>query len=305
MVWLSGVVASYQHGEEVFERIGHQHIPHSSIWRQTQRHGERMKTYIEVQQAKTAPERIKLARAEEDHQQVKGITMDGGMVNIRGEGWKEFKAGAVFDVGTQPVIDLKTKEEVEQACAVNTQYTVVLGSVGEFAPAMWRLAVDKEVPSAADSCVVADGALWIWNLVADYFPDSTQIVDWYHATEHLAKAKHARYPDDESKADRWYSEWQNRLFVGEAWRVAMTLQRAGLGDHAHYFKENKRRMLYQHFRADGYPIGSGTVESACKQYKARLTGPGMRWSRPGADRMFVVRTAVMNDAFDTLWADAA
>jgi hypothetical protein len=63
-------------------------------------------------------------------------------------------------------------------------------------------------------------------------------------------------------------------------------------------------MQYQEFREEGYPIGSGTVESGIKQFKQRLTGAGMRWSRPGADRMLVIRAAVMTKTFDTLCAAA-
>lgn len=304
MVWLSGIVPSYQQAETVFERIGHQQVPHSSIWRQSQIHGERLKEYEENKQAQVKPERIVLPKAEQDHAKVKGITMDGGMVHMRNEGWKEFKAGAVFDVEIGLGTDPETGEEVEKPCAVNTRCTAVLGEVGCFAPALWRLAVEADVPTAARSSVTADGAAWIWNLAADYFPDSAQIVDWYHATEHLAEAAHELHPDDADKANAWYKRWLTPLFEGEAWRLAQTLERADLHDQAQYFENHKRRMRYQHFRADGFPIGSGTVESACKQYKARVTGPGMRWSRPGAERMLVIRSAVMSDTFDDLWAAA-
>jgi hypothetical protein len=68
---------------------------------------------------------------------------------------------------------------------------------------------------------------------------------------------------------------------------------------------HQRRIQYAQFRADGFPIGSGGVESGIKQYKQRLTGPGMRWSRAGAERMLVIRTAVMTNAMDSLWHHAA
>ena len=58
------------------------------------------------------------------------------------------------------------------------------------------------------------------------------------------------------------------------------------------------------FRAEGFLIGSGAVESGIKQYKARLTGPGMRWSRPGVTRMTVIRSAVLSGTFNDLWAAA-
>ena len=152
--------------------------------------------------------------------------------------------------------------------------------------------------------MTADGAEWIWNLAADLFPDSTQIVDWYHATQHLAQAAHALFPEDETRAGEWYRHLQTPLFQGEIWKITRPLQQAGLADHARYFEHHQRRMQYQEFREEGWLIGSGPVESEVKQYKARLTGPGMRWARPNAERMLVIRSAVLGSDFDTLWAAA-
>ena len=64
-------------------------------------------------------------------------------------------------------------------------------------------------------------------------------------------------------------------------------------------------MHYAEFREQGFPIGSGTVESAIKQFKARLSGPGMRWSRPAAQQMLIIRAAVLDRSFDSLWSKAA
>jgi hypothetical protein len=94
MVWLSGMVTSYEAAAAVFERVTGRTIPGVSVWRQTQRHGERLKAYREQQQAQVQPERVVLPEAAHDHQQRKGISMDGGMVHLRGEGWKEFKVAA-------------------------------------------------------------------------------------------------------------------------------------------------------------------------------------------------------------------
>ena len=80
---------------------------------------------------------------------------------------------------------------------------------------------------------------------------------------------------------------------------------AGLGEtHARYFHTHQRRMQYQTFRADGFLIGSGSVESGIKQYKARLTGAGMRWSRAGVERMVIMRSVILSGTFDHLWAAA-
>jgi hypothetical protein len=75
-------------------------------------------------------------------------------------------------------------------------------------------------------------------------------------------------------------------------------------DLAHYFETHQRRMQYLEFREEGFPIGSGTVESGVKQFKQHLTATGMRWKRDHANRMLVIRAAVLSDAFHDLWATA-
>ena len=79
---------------------------------------------------------------------------------------------------------------------------------------------------------------------------------------------------------------------------------AELEKEASYFSKNQCRMNYQEMREDGWAIGSGMVESAAKQFKARFAGPGMRWSRSGAERLIPIRAAVMSKRFDILWDTA-
>jgi hypothetical protein len=98
------------------------------------------------------------------------------------------------------------------------EYSAVLGSPEDLSPALWRLAVQRQIPIATESSVTADGAEWIWNLAADLFPDSTQIVDWYHACQHLALAATALYPDNPDKAQLWLKQRKgsakNNLRIG-------------------------------------------------------------------------------------------
>jgi hypothetical protein len=305
MVWLAGAASSYQLAAEIFERIGKKHIPKSSIWRQVAAHGERLKAYVEHQQELVSVERVKLPAPWEDHDQRKGVSIDGGMVHIREEGWKEFKAGTIFDIVMRPERDPLTGEWAEQAGADHIHYVAVLGDVQQFSPALWATAVAVDIPRADESSITADGAAWIWNMAADLFPDSVQIVDWYHACEHLARASQALYPDDKDTADRWFCRYKNHLFQGEIFLIIQTLIQADLADHAHYFQVHHRRMQYHQFQDDGFPIGSGTVESAIKQFKARMTGPGMRWSRSTAEIMLIIRGAVLDASFNSLWDIAA
>ena len=304
MVWLSGLLP-YEQAAQVFERIVHSAVPGVSIWRQTRAHGQRLKAHVERQQTSIGLERTVLPPAGLDHQRRKGISMDGGKVHLREEGWKEFKVGAVFDVEQRLERDPRTGEAVERAHGTRIAYRAVVGTVEEFAPAMWALAIEQDVLRAAVSSVVADGAEWIWNLVNRCFPDSVQVVDWFHACEHLAEAALALYPNDESKAQHWFKQRRDDLFKGHVHTITLCLENRRRNDLAAYFHKHKRRMRYQEFCEDGHPIGSGTVESGVKQFKARLTGPGMRWARPNAETMLVVRGAVLANHFDTLWEAAA
>ena len=302
MVWISSR-APYGEAEETLRRIGHRQIPGCSIWEQTQMYGSRLKAYIDQQQERVGVERVVLPPPGCDHRQRKGISMDGGMVHIREEGWKEMKVGAVFDVDVRLERDDKTGDLVESPHGSKIAYRAILGSVDEFSPAMWALAWRHGVATAADTSVTADGAEWIWRLTNDLFPDSVQIVDWYHACEHLAEAARA-LSDDDAAAQRSYHSQCAYLYKGEIHRITGPLDKAGLSQHSGYFHTHKRRMQYQTFLEDGYPIGSGTVESGVKRFKHRLTGAGMRWSRHSAEEMLVIRGAAMSGTFDQLW-DAA
>lgn len=303
MVWLSALLP-YAQCEQVFARLGERLIPASSIWRQTQQQGKRVAQYVQHQREQARVERVKLPDAVHDHDQRKGVTMDGGRVNIRNEGWRELKVGAIFDIEQRLERDPQTQFLTEQAYAAQTHDTASFGGKTTFASALWALAVNQQVPTAKESCVCADGAAWIWSRADDYFPVSRQIVDWFHAVQQLAQASQRLYPDDEGKRQRWLTLQRGRLYRGQVEAVIAAFDSAGLSQEAGYFREHQRRMQYLEFREEGYPIGSGTVESGVKQFKQRLTGPGMRWDAQAAERMVILRAAALGNDFDGLWAAA-
>jgi len=306
MVWLSGLLP-YDQCEQVMERIGERYVSDSSIWRQTQRYGTQMEAAVEHQRQQVSVERIQFPDARHDHDQRKALSMDGGMVNIRGEGWRELKVGAVFDVEKRLERNPQTQELDEMAHGVNVNYTAVLGSKDAFKPALWALAVEHDLPTARNRSVVADGALWIWDVAEDVCPDGTQVVDWFHAVEHLSEAAHALYPDekDTHNRKRWLKTHKDHLYMGRIHKIIAALHRRERPDLALYFERHQRRMQYLEFRENGLPIGSGTVESGVKQYKQRLCGTGMRWNNDNAQRILVIRSATLSDTFDELWQKVA
>lgn len=310
-VWLSGLVP-FEQAAQILQEVGQVDISPSSVWRLSQKWGGKLEAFEakEQEQANATPDGKEILAGEVRDQCPMGLSMDGVMVYIRGEEWKELKVGCLFEVVPRPVLDPKTGEWVEQGHALHNSYTCYLGGPETFGKKVWTEAQRRRFRQAWESEVVADGATWIWNLVGDYFYDSYQLVDWYHGTEHLAKAAHILYGEGTQAAKRWLKEQETVLFQGRADEIAAQLAqlaeqkpaiREELLPEAGYFEKNQHRMNYMEMREEGWVIGSGMVESGGKQYKARFAGPGMRWSRTGAEHLLPVRTAILSKRFDHRW----
>ena len=298
MVWLCSQVP-YEHARQRAERLGGWHIPVGSLWNTTQRQGERLVNTLEGQAAQVSLERTAWENRRYAPTARKAVSMDGGMVNVRGEGWKELKVGLVADIPTVTV----TAED-GQMHLTNLRYCATVGDVATFGGVFWALAVWNDIPYAGLVVVTADGAAWIWRLSADLFPCAVQVVDWFHVCQHLAQAALARFPNDPPAVQHWTKDLKVLLFKGEIHLILQQFDRYALNRFADYFREHTRRMQYAQFRAAGFPIGSGGVESGVKQFKQRLTGPGMRWFRPALDRLVILRSAVLSHSFDQLWQAA-
>lgn len=312
VVWLSGMMGSFERVAEVLGQVGEVAISDSTVWRLVAERGERIQAAEMVERAKAnaLPSRGDIGRDEISSSKRMGVSMDGTMINIRREGWKELKVGCVFEVEERPTLDEASGEEIEMGHGANSSYLPHLGGPILFGQGLWAEAKRRGWERAWDTVVVADGAPWIWNLAAEHFYDSEQIVDWYHATEHLAKAAALLHGEGTTSSRYWYKSRKTTLFQGHADLIAQELAKAAKGKpqvaedlvrEAGYFKNNSRRMQYLERREEGYPIGSGTVESGAKQFKARFSGPGMRWSRAGAERLLPIRAAIMSRRFDKVW----
>ena len=312
IVWVSGVVGSYEKAEAVLQRVGHLSVSDSNVWRRVQGWGEKFKEVEDTrrERANALPGLNDMYRGVSETDERMGVSMDGGMVHIRDEGWKELKVGCVFELEVRPTWDKETKEWVELAHAVDNSYVAHLGGPELFGQMVWAEARARGWEQAMDTQVVGDGAPWIWNLAGEHFYDSRQVVDWYHATEHLGVAARLLHGEGSAAAKRWYKRAETRLYQGHAERIAVGLSEAAadrpevvddLLTQAGYFIKNKRRMQYLEMREDEFVIGSGMVESGCKQFKGRFCGPGMRWSRAGIERLIPIRGAIMGDRFDTMW----
>ena len=314
IVWLSGAVSSYALAEEILVRIGQVYVSRQSIWRSAQGAGERFRALEESERAKALclPERWEPPSRSAISDQRMGVAMDGAIIPIRKEGWKEIKIGNVFDVAVLPHQDPASGELVELAHAVNNRYVVHLGGAERLGELTWTAARRYGWEQAQDTIVMGDGAVWIWNQAALHFGESRQVVDWYHAQEHLTQAARLLKPEDTPTFTRWLNSRETLLYQGHAARLADELDRAAekhpaateLAREATYFRSNQLRMNYLEMREEEWPIGSGMVESGAKQFKARFCGPGMRWSRMGAENLLPIRAAVLSHHFDQTWDQA-
>lgn len=315
VVWLSGAVPSFALVAEVLQRLGQINLAQASIWRSVQEAGSRFQAVEEAERvrANTLPEQWEPPSRGEVKDQRMGVAMDGASIHIRNEGWKDLKIGVVFDIAVRPTQERETGEVVSLAHAVNNHYVAHLGGPEVVGEKTWALARREGWEQAQDTVVLGDGAPWIWNQAALHFGQSHQVVDWYHAKEHRVAAARLLHPEGTPAFTRWLNNHETLLYQGHAEKVANELETAAgkgaanaaeLTTAAGYFRTNQRRMNYLEMREGEWPIASGVVESGAKQFKARFAGPGMRWSRTGAENLLPIRAAVLSHNFDAMW-DAA
>ena len=311
-VWLDGLL-TYERAESVLAQVGHLSMSDTTAWRQAQSCGAQAQALEAAQRAAAtaAPDRQQIVPGEASSSERLAVALDGGMISIRGEGWKELKVGGIGRIQLRWSRDPVTQELLELAHTVENSYVAHLGGPVIFGQHVWAEAQARRWSQAADTVALGDGAPWIWNLVGEHFYDSVQIVDWYHAKQHLSQAATLIHGENTPAAKAWLKEQETTLYEGQADRLADCLSRHAqskrkaakeLRGHAGYFRDNQRRMQYLERREEDYPIGSGLVESACKQFRARFVGSGMRWNRAGAERLLPIRAAIMSRRFDAFWA---
>lgn len=309
--WLGGLVPFAQ-AERILQEIGQVPISRCSIWRRSQTWGAQFGALEQVERTKATalPAHWQPPSRAVVPDQRMGVAMDGMMLNVRKEGWKELKVGAVFEIEVRLAKDTHTREPVQMAHAVRNSYQAHLGGPDIFGEMVFAEARRRGWEQAQDTQVVADGAVWIWNQADLHFGASRQLVDWYHAAQHLANAARVFKGEGTPALQLWFNSRETALYQGHAARIAGELEQAAearpavaddLRREAGYFREHQQRMNYLEMREEEFVIGSGMVEGGAKQYQARLCGPGMRWSRRGAEHLIPIRTAILSGRFSDVW----
>jgi len=218
---------------------------------------------------------------------------------------REAKLGCVF---TQTTWD-------QEGSAIrdpdSTTYVAAIEPAEEFGKRIYLEAWKRGWSQAENKAVMGDGAEWIWNLANEYFPGATQIVDLYHARQHLWDLARKLYPNDEANQNRWMMVHQDLLDNCKIKQLVAALQSIQtpsaqlaekLRTEAEYFRRNARRMRYPKFRRQHLFVGTGVIEAGCRTLiGSRCKQSGMFWTVRGANAILALRCCQCNRRFEDYW----
>ncbi len=218
---------------------------------------------------------------------------------------REVKLGCVF---TQTATD---KEGWPVRDPGSTSYVAAIESAEEFGLRLYTEAWRRGWSRAQKKVVIADGAVWIWNLADQHFPGAVQIVDLYHARQHICELVAKLFPNDGPARKQWLAIGLDQLDEGKIEALVKTLRglhpanqelAKNVLNEADYFERNTERMRYPKFRAQGLFVGSGVIEAGCKTViGTRLKRSGMFWTVRGANAIIALRCCRLSGRFENYW----
>lgn len=218
---------------------------------------------------------------------------------------REAKLGCVF---TQTGTDEDGRPQRDEA---STTYVGAIEPAAEFGWHIYGEAERRGLRRAAQVIVIGDGAQWVWAIADEHLPGAVQIVDLYHAREHLTDLSKVIYEGQSSKASRWCDRRMTQLDEGNLESVLRSMRRVQprgkkakeeLRKTINYFERNRARMRYGEFRRQGLFVGSGVVEAGCKTVVGhRLKQSGMHWSLRGANAIIALRCTQLSGRWEEFW----
>lgn len=315
LLGVAGVQTSFEEGRHLVERFLLVEVSENTLRKETQGFGQAQAEQEEAWETLSQTPAWLQERLRTVTTRPKRLygSIDGAHVPLASE-WCELKTGCWYEVETQPKsqggrTQRRRVGDLGVLRAKNIRYYCDLEQAQAFGKLMWATGCQQHADLAEELVFVADGAAWIWKLVEYYYPQAVQIVDWYHAASYLEPIAKLAFPNDPSAAQRWLENARTNLWEGDLVRVLAVCQtltsHPQAGEAAQkavtYYTNNQPRLAYAHFRAAGYLIGSGTVESACKQIVThRLKRSGARWTKAGARFTAKARAAWLSGTWDRL-----
>ena len=298
LLGLAGITVSFEEAQRQIREYLQVEVSANTIRRETQRIGERQakREQAWIEQSQELDYLQARQRQRERPKRVYG-SIDGAFAPIEKE-WKEAKLVSWYRAGE--------RYGSSELCALDTHYYIDLEKAATFGDLLWATALEHQVDLAEEVVFVCDGAAWIWKLVTHNFPNAIQIVDWFHACQYLYPVAEALF-DSQEQREEWVATMKALLWDGHVEKVIdksqALLKTVGVPAQKliTYYSNNQTRMRYAHFRKQNYFIGSGTIESGCKQIVSmRLKRSGARWTKSGASATAKARAAWLNHDWHTV-----
>ena len=306
LVALSGINKAFDDGRKWLKEYLLFEVSENTVRAETQKMGE-LQRQADADLIKQMQDEAALQKREQSQSPAPDIlygSIDAAKVRIEPrdqqekaaedqEKWRDMKAGCWYAGEIVPQSQRSTRQadkaerEGTVLRATNKKYFCDIDKAEQFGKLLWATACAVGADRARILVFICDGAVWIWNLIAHYFPNAIQIVDWYHAADRLKRIAEEAF-SNVAERQAWLKEatedlWQGRVeLVIEA--CCSLVKRSNLAKQSlTYYGDNLERMRYAQFRTAGYLIGSGVIESGCKQIVTqRLKLPGAQWMLDGA-----------------------
>jgi len=321
---LTGIAFSFEESEKWLKEFLLFDVSENSIRSETQKMGLLQQTCEEQDIQASQNEKALQDRLRQARQVPKRLygSIDAAKVRIEPrarkgqpvpahEDWRDMKVGCWYQAEAVPISQQssrqrqKTEREGTVFRTTQHQYYCDIAHVAEFGKLAWATGCQVTADLVAELVFVCDGATWIWELIAHYYPNAVQIVDWYHAEDRLKRLADTVFSSP-SERQPWLAQITETLWQGQVEEVVLACKCfASAYDEARqavtYFSNNTHRMRYDQFRSHGYLLGSGTIESACKQIVTqRLKRSGAQWLVEGAVLTAKARSAWLSNQWHTL-----
>jgi hypothetical protein len=225
------------------------------------------------------------------------VQCDGGRVNTLA-GWKEPKVAVLFADSDRAAISHERGELIRK------EYVATMSDITEFQRMVWEAGLRWGSHKAARIVVLGDGAEGFQRRLEELYPEALQILDWYHAAEHLWEVARLLHGVDTPESKAWADPLVTQLRAGGVDEVIRALTstitrktetRKKIDELIGYYTSNRCRMRYHEYEAQGLFIGSGAVESGVKNVvNIRMKGCGMRWDIDRADRFLATRARYLS-----------
>lgn len=220
------------------------------------------------------------------------VSLDGSLVQIRDEGWREVKVLAIGERTADGLTGLT--------------YAATLGDAERFGHEILGEVMRRDVAVAPDVVSVNDGAEWIQGVLDLHCPQAHRVLDFVHAAAYLAEAATASFGEGTAATTAWFGQWRRELHDGDPAAVLAALAALPASEARDracgYLTARQEQIQYRTFQDQGWPIGSGCVESAHGHViQARLKGRGMRWRRASVPALLALRVLDANRRWDQTW----